>query len=394
MRGMILNLLWVVTLSSFLFTHPVAASASRATRAPLQKAPKQTRPRAVIRRPDPSEFVVVKTGAFDVTERVWGPSATLMENGNIFVVWLSLADIAGQENKGAAGYGMMFNRQMRQVGPKVIYTPANLKYGVRDNRVIAFPDGNMLVVFCHVQDGNFGKYVMFNSQMRIFKGPVVFNDSKTEFIDATPLAGGNAVLVAYHRRQGAHGSGRLKIINSTGDIFLLEQTFNSKGLTSNISADLLPDGLVYILYNCGHTYTKILDPYGHVVRGEKRLPGRKLDQATICALNDGNVLAVLWKGEYFLLNRVGDIIGGPHRFAGESIEYLLLTKLPDGNVLISTITKSDKVMCRIMNSSGKVVKGPTTLDRIYETGFAQTVFPGNRILLIFGGQNPGYVILQ
>lgn len=395
MRSMILKLLCVLTILSFISAHPIVFSASRATRAPIQRMPKQIKPRTAIRRPDSSQIVVVATGTFDNTERMSSPGVTLMENGNIFIVWRDLADIVGQQNKGAAGYGMIFNRQMRQVGAKVIYTPSNLKYGLRYNTPIAFPNGNVLIVYCDVSDGHQGKYVLFNSQMRILKGPIVFNDSKTEFVDATRCAGGNAVLVAYHRRQGARGSGKLKIINSEGEVFLPERTFNSKGLTSNISADLLPNGLVYIIYNCGHTYTKILDPYGHDARTEKRVPGRTFGPTKICALNNGNVLAVRLTGERLIFNKAGEIISDPHRFAGESIEQIFLTKQPDGNIFVTTINKSDKLMCRIMNAQGKVVKGPTTLDQSYTYGgLSQTNFPGNRILLVYDGQNPGYTILQ
>jgi hypothetical protein len=402
MRSLILHLVWAWAISSLLIHLTIglesrcyASSASRTIRAPRQRVPRPTKPKALVQRLDPSQIVVVATGVFDDTERMSSPGATLMKNGNIFVVWQDLADMAGQQNKGAAGYAMIFNQQIRQIGTKVIYTPTTLKYGLRYNTPIAFPNDKVLLAYCDVGDGGRGKYVLFNSQMRILKGPVVFNDSQTEFIDATRLAGGNAVLIAYHRRQGAHGSGKLKIINSEGEVFLPERTFNSKGLTSNISADLLPDGLVYIMYNCGHTYTKILDPYGNIVRAEKRVPGRVFDPTKICALNNGNIFAVRLTGDCLIFNRAGEIVGDPHPFASENIEQIFLTKLPNGDIFVSTIDKNDKLTCRIMNPEGKVVKGPTTLDQSYaHGGLSQINFPGNRILLIFGGQNPFYTILQ
>ena len=405
MRGKILTLSCAFTLSIFVAAHSagadgltgVVSSASRATRAPQLRAPKPIRPRATLRRPDPSEIIVVKSGTFDGAESVSQPTATLMHNGNFFVAWQDWAEMAGQDKKGAAGYGMMFNPQMRQVGAKVIYTPTTLEYGLGYNKAMAFPDGNVLIAYEDVGDHGFGKYVVFNSQMRIIKGPVVFNDSETEFVDATRLAGGNAALIAYHRRQGAHGSGKLKIVNSKGEIFLPEQTFSPNGLTSNISVELLPDGLVYVMYNCGHTYTKILDPYGNIVRAEKRVPGRTFSTTKLCALNGGNVLAAPLTGECLLFNRAGDIVGDPHPFASERISHVRLTKLPDGHIFVSTIDDNEKVTCRIMNSQGKVVKGPKTLERTTSrngAGFAQTGYPGNRVLLIFGSRNPGYVILQ
>ena len=122
MRGTILNLFCVLTLTSFLFAHSVASSASRYTRTPLRRVQKQTKQSAVVRRPDPAGIVVVATGTFSDAEKMWQPSAALLKNGNIFVAWQDLAPMAGQEEKGAAGYGMIFNPQMRQIGVKVIYT--------------------------------------------------------------------------------------------------------------------------------------------------------------------------------------------------------------------------------------------------------------------------------
>lgn len=79
MRGMILNLAFVLTFSNVLLAHStsseglhkVASSASRTIRAPQHRVPGPTRPKVLVRRPDLNQIVVVKTDAFAEDKRSW-----------------------------------------------------------------------------------------------------------------------------------------------------------------------------------------------------------------------------------------------------------------------------------------------------------------------------------
>lgn len=374
-----------------------ASAASRAGRAQRQRVTEQIKTKSLALQQDKSGITVVKSGNLSNADRPWQISATSLGNGNTFVAWQDLAAMAGQQDKGAAGYGVMLNKQMQQVGPNVIYTDTSQNNFIGNNTAVSFAHGNVLVAYSDGTDGDKGKFVVFNPQMRIIKGPFMFNDTKTESVFAIRLAGGNAILLAYHRKQGVSGSGKLKIIDSAGNVMLQERTFSPNGLTSSISAGLLSDGLVFMTYTCGFSNTKVLDPYGYVVRSEKRMPGTRLGQMTPCVLNNGNVFLAHSAGECLVFNESGDIISGPHDFTAEGVSRIMLTKLDNGNIFLSTIDAAGKVTCRVIDSEGKVIRGPKTLDNSTSSdgkGIAQTNFPGNMVLIIFGGRNPNYMILK
>jgi len=398
MKTNVIRLLVCLSIVFTLLVSVVAEPLSAASQNRTQRRPVNTQAirRTAERQVSQNEISVIKQGNLNTGRKASQVTAATLNNGNIFIAWEDLAPIAGQQNEGAAGYVLMFNQQMQQLGTSIIYTPARQSFSLGDNKAVSFANNNILIVYIDKEDGGKGKFVIFNPQTKRIYGPTVFNDTQTEWISLTKEAGSNAALIAFHKKTGQTGSGKLLVVNSSGRILIPVQTFNSLGLTSNISASLLPDGLMFLTFKTGFTYTKVIDPYCHIAVDGGRITGQ-FDPIETCTLGNGNILMVHSHGRYTIHNRNGDTIGQPVTLLAQGANKVMTTKMANGNIFLSAVDRDGKVSCFVLDNQGKIVKGPKALDKTTDPNvktIAQTNFSGDRVLLVFGGRTPSYMILQ
>jgi hypothetical protein len=147
---------------------------------------------------------------------------------------------------------------MQETGKSVYYTDLKNDIFIKNNSVTPFSDGNVMVAYEDKKDSR-ARFIIFNPEMKIIKGPVLIQSTAAECMSITRLAGGMTAMIAFYAPVGITGTGKFIIVNSSGDILGPPAVFSKEGLISGISAATLSNGLVFIAYHSGFSRSVIID---------------------------------------------------------------------------------------------------------------------------------------
>lgn len=355
--------------------------------------------RAVLRKvPASTTINVVKAGNFNAEDKQFRMTACTLSDGNVFIGWEAFADMAGQTYKGRAGRGAKYNTQLRQRGVDMIYTATRNSYFLEGNSSVPLANGNVLVAFNDKVDARKaqGRFVLLSPEMKVLTGPVVFCQSNAKSVSATSMLDGAAALIAYGDSTSAEYQGKFLIVDSSGKIITQPKAYTYKGDVTEVTTGTTWNGKAFIAYNCGRDGSLSIEAnvLGNLSRNIRPIWNHKtLTQLAVCPLSNKNTLVLgNWEGsgQSLLIGPDGKYIGGFQQFHPQLVFDVQTTLLNNDNVFVSFTTRDEKAMCVVLDSTGKLVKGPKAICEGYNVQpgldtIAQTKLLNDMIVVITHG---------
>lgn len=348
---------------------------------------------------DPTKINVIKTGNFNAADRQFQITACTMSDGNIFIGWEAFADKAGYSYKWRAGRCSRYNTQIRQLGVDMIYTETRNSYMLEGNSAVPFANGNVLVAFDdkETETSEKGRFVLLSPEMSVLKGPVTFCQGRAGSVSAASMLDGDAALIAYSDSSSETYQGKFLIVNSNGDIITQPKAFTFKGDVTNVCAGTTWNGKAFIAYNCGEDGSLSIEVnvLGNLSRNIRPIWNyRKLTALAVCPLSNKNTLVLgNWNNSAQCLpvGPDGKPAGDFQSFNPQQVSDIQATLLSNDNVFISFITPDEKVMSVVVDSAGKLIKGPIETCESFSVQpglglIAQTKIQNDMVLVI----NHGY----
>ncbi|MFC1483073.1 hypothetical protein ACFL56_02320 [Candidatus Margulisiibacteriota bacterium] len=377
------NIYKIITLCLIMACMCTTVSAAKKT----IKGTKTTIPKGATQQTDESAIAILRNVQF-TTEPRYDIAVARLDNGKVRIAWETIAG-----NK-VAGESKLYTQSLQSIGTHVYHTTLKNEGKITEHRAIAFSNGNVLIAYNY--DKQKGAFIVINQQNRIIRGPVEFNNTNTPSIALTRLMGGKTVLIAYHRNQGSHGSGKCVVVNAAGQIINGPSTFNDKGLTHSISAATLTNGLIRLTYECGGGKTKIIDPYLQTIKNEKKFYSKRINGITTTALNNGNTLIAYidtnGKGKCIVMDQKNTTRHGPHTIHN-NIRSIKSLKLNNGNVFMTFIADSDeKGMCTVVDTKGNRIKEIKSIMegyKFYQNTTAPALLQDNKVIIVFCASKKG-----
>lgn len=358
-------------------------------------------PRTGVRQVDTSAINVLKTGQFTPDAYTGSVAVAAFPNGDIFAAY------AKERGRGQNKYyseAMLYTRQMQKKWAGTVFTQDRSVGGLFDQEAVVFSGGNILVAYSEKTVGGKGqgKFVVLNSAGRVVGSPQSLGSDHVDEMSVTLLAGDNTALIAYSTKRGVSGAGKFVVVNSSGKILVQPGTFSSKGLTPRLSVHAMPNGLVFLAYQCGRAYSKVIDVFGGDVRAEKAFHHRNPSTIDARPLGNGSVLVVYCvdgAGYTAVLGQDGAVRGSPAKFYGQAaVGSAAVAPLSGERSLIaftsttSGIQGTSSILCVVVDSAGQVLKGPKDLTPqgwilVLNEGFDAVLLPGDNVLVTYTKQD-------
>ncbi len=348
---------------------------------------------------DPTKINVIGTGNFNAADRQFQITACTMSDGNIFIGWEAFADKAGYSYKWRAGRCSRYNTQIRQLGTDMIYTETRNSYMLEGNSAVPFANGNVLIAFDdkETETTDKGRFVLLSSEMNVLKGPVTFCQGRAGSVSAASMLDGDAALIAYSDSDSATYQGKFLIVNSNGDIITQPKAFTFKGDVTNVCAGTTWNGKAFIAYNCGEDGSLSIEVnvLGNLSRNIRPIWNhRRLTALAVCPLSSKNTLVLSnWNNsaQCLPIGPDGKPAGDFQSFHPQQVSDIQATLLGDDNVFISFIAPDEKAMSVVVDSAGKLLKGPIETCESFNVQpglglIAQTKIQNDMVLVI----NHGY----
>jgi hypothetical protein len=400
------EILVVIIISVFLGRHapgsPAAGNRTRPT-APIRRiepvAPKLPGRAALRKIPDSTTISVVKTGHFNAEDKQFRITACTLGDGNVFIGWEAFADMAGQSYKWRAGRGAKYNTQFRQLGVDMIYTATRNSYFLEGNSSVSFANGNVLLAFNDKIDERGkaeGKFVLLSPDMRVLVGPVTFCQNNAKSVSATSLLDGDAALIAYGDSTSNEYQGKFLIVDSSGKIITQPKPYTYKGEVTEVTTSTTWNGKAFVAYNCDRDGSLSIEVnvLGNLSRNIRPIWNHKtLTQLAVCPLSNKNTLVLgNWdgSGQSLLIGPDGKYIGGFQQFHPQLVFDVQTSLLSNDNVFVSFTTSDEKAMCVMLDSTGKLVRGPKAICEGYNIQpgldtIAQTKLHNDMVVVVTHG---------
>jgi hypothetical protein len=341
---------------------------------------------------------IIKSGNFNADDKQFRITACTMSDGNIFIGWEAFADKAGYSYKWRAGRCAKFNTQLRQLGVDMIYTETRNSYFLEDNSSVPFANGNVLVAFNDKIDhqNEKGRYVLLSPQMKILAGPVTFCEGRAASVSATSMLDGDAALIAFSDSKSPTYQGKFIIVNSGGEIITEAKPYTFKGEVTRVSTGTTWNGKAFI----GWTDTDDgslsieVNVLGNISRGSHAIFNyQTLTGLSVCPLSNRNTLILCNRdgsARALLVGPDGKHIGSFQTFHPQNAFDIQTSLLSGDNVFVSFTTEEEKAMCIMLDSTGKMIKGPVGIceDFNIQPGLdtiAQTKLHNDMVLVITQG---------
>ena len=289
------------------------------------------------------------------------PTIARLGNGEIFTAW---EEVLLDTNK-HAGVATLWTEDMQGTGKWIYYTEFMPELSIGKNQVIPFSDGNVLVIYEKKRDSK-SSFVIFNDKFHLVKGPVQINESATR-MSATLLAGGKLALAGFYSKDGAPAnSGKFSIINSTGDIVVPPTVFTTKGRIDDLSAALMPDGLVVIAYALGFGRTIVIDQTGNIIRPETVFYPNATSYLSAIPLDNGNIMVAFQNKSLQpacqIIDSKGKNVGNAIVLHDTAVSGIRAVRLNNGNILIGYIDGENSgagIVLTMLDQTGKTAKAPS-----------------------------------
>jgi hypothetical protein len=239
------------------------------------------------------------------------------------------------------------------------------------NTALPFSNGHILLAYIDRRDQK-GKFVLYDSRMKIIKGPVMFSPKNAHRFSAVRLPGGMSALIAFYEPERPasdalwdHMGGQclFTVVNAEGAIVSPHRAFTKKGnVVRQLAVTLLPSGLIFAAYDLGAGLSSVIDQTGNILRQEKKFYSGNFSALSAVALTDGNVMAVFLDDRGMprvtVIDYAGNVVS-TQNLPVDSVVNLYPVRLSNGNVLVVMAPESG-LTAVILSPAGKIVKGPTT----------------------------------
>ncbi len=373
------------------------------TTAPQPAGKAQTSPAKPVRM-DASDVSLVGTVDLKTDNPIKLPTsvtAAVLDSGYVVRAWESL-DRGGR----MIGTAALFTESLQPASAVVPYTDRWKDELIAYNTALPFANGSILLAYIDRRDQK-GKFVLYDSRMKIIKGPVAFSPKNAHRFSAVRLPGAMSALIAFYEpgRPASdalwdHESGYclFTVVNAEGAIVSPPKAFTQKGHIRQLAATLLPGGLISAAYEFNGAVSSVIDQTGNILRKEKKFYSGNFSSLSAVTLADGNVMAVFlddkWKPHATVIDYAGNVVS-TQTLPVDSVVNLYPARLGDGNVLLVMAPKNG-LTAVILSPAGKIVKGPTTFfgeygfyeDNLYRTRVSVTAFRSETGLVLYSGNQP------
>lgn len=354
----------------------------------------------VLKKPttDSTTLNVIQTGNFDAADKQFRITTCTMSDGNVFIGWEAFADKAGYSYQWRAGRGGKYNTQLRQLGTDMIYTYTRNSYFLENNCSVPFDNGNVLVAYNDKIDhsNEKGRFVVLGPEMKVVTGPVTFCESRAGCVSATSMLDGDAALIAYSDDKAQNYKGKFIIVNKEGEIIKEADAYTYKGDVTEIATGTTWNGKAFVAYNSeeDNSLSIEVNVLGNISRGSRAIFNyQKLDGLAVCPLSNKNTLVFCNRGgsaQSLLIGPDGKYIGSFQAFHPQQVSDKQVTLLSNDNVFISFIAPGEKAMCAVVDSTGKLIKGPVAVCELYNVQpgldtIAQTKLHNDMVVVITHG---------
>ncbi len=355
-------------------------------------------------RMDPSAVSLVGTVDLKTDNPVRIPSSVgvaLLDNGYVVRAWETLDP--GNKMIGTAA---LFTESLQPASAVVPYTDRWDNDLIAYNTALPFANGNILLAYIDRRDQK-GKFVLYNSQMKIIKGPVVFSPKNAHRFSTLRLPGGMSTLIAFYEPERPasdalwdHMAGQclFVVVNAEGAVVSQPKAFTRRGHALQLATTLLPGGLIFSAYDLGAGTSSVIDQTGNILRQEKKFYSGKLSALSAVTLADGNVMVIFLDDRGLprasVIDYAGNVVA-TQNLPVDSVMNLYPTRLSNGNVLV-VMAPNNGLTAVILNPAGKIVKGPTTFFGEYNFGeynhyrsrISVAAFRNEMALVLYSGNQP------
>jgi hypothetical protein len=328
-------------------------------------------------------------------------SAAVLDNGYVVRAWETL----DPGNK-MIGTATLFTESLQPASAVVPYTDRWDNDLIAYNTALPFANGNVLIAYIDRRDQR-GKFVLYNPQMKIIKGPVVFSPKNAHRFSAVRLPGGMSTLIAFYEPERPasdalwdHMAGQclFVVVNAEGAIVSQPKAFTRKGHVKQLATALLPGGLIFTAYEFNGGVSSVIDQTGNILRQEKKFYSGKFSALSAVTLADGNALVIFLDDRGLpratLLDYSGNVVS-TQNLPVDSVMNLYPARLSNGNVLV-VMAPNHGLTAVMLNPAGKIVKGPTTFFGEYSFGnynhyqpmISVTAFRNEMGLVLYSGNQP------
>jgi len=328
-------------------------------------------------------------------------SAAILDNGYVVRAWESLDP--GDRMIGTAA---LFTESLQPASAVVPYTDRWKDDIIAYNTALPFTNGNTLLAYIDRRDQK-GKFVLYNSQMKIIKGPVVFSPKNAHRFSAVRLPGGMSTLIAFYEPERPasdalwdHMAGQclFVVVNAEGAIVSTPWAFTRKGHVKQLAATLLPGGLIFAAYEFNGAVSSVIDQTGNILRQEKKFYSGNFSALSAVTLADGNVMVIFLDDRGLpratVIDYAGNIVS-TQNLPVDSVMNLYPARLSNGNVMV-VMAPNNGLTAVILNPAGNIVKGPTTFFGEYNFGeynhyrsrISVTAFRNEMALVLYSGNQP------
>jgi hypothetical protein len=313
-----------------------------------------------------------------------------LDNGSFFAAWEECL-----ANDKFTGVATLYADNMQEKGKSVYYADLKNDIFIKNNSVTPFSDGNVLVSYEDKKDLR-ARFVIFDPEMKIIRGPVLIQDAAVECMSITRLAGGMTAMIAFYAPVGMTGTGRFIIVNSSGDILGPPAVFSKEGLISDISAATLPNGLMFIAYHSGFNRSVVIDQNGNVIRPMSVYYAKYASRITAIPLDNGNIMVTFRdeqeKPRFVIIDPQGKVIGSPGYLFNGTVDDVIPVKLNNGNVMAAITPVVNgypaALSLTVISQTGLSVKEPKVIINdllIAACNFQIAAVKKDMALIIFGG---------
>lgn len=328
-------------------------------------------------------------------------TAALLDNGYVVRAWESL-----DPGERLIGTAALFTESLQPASAVVPYTDRWKDELIAYNTALPFANGNILLAYIDRRDQR-GKFVLYNSQMKIIKGPVVFSPKNAHRFSAVRLPGGMSTLIAFYEPERPAsdalwdqmaGQCLFVVANAEGAIVSQPKSFTRKGHVKQLSTTLLPGGLIFTAYEFNGAVSSVIDQTGNILRHEKKFYSGNFSALSTVALADGNVMVIFLDNRGLprvsVIDYAGNVVA-TQNLPVNSVMNLYPARLNNGNVLV-VMAPDNGLTAVILNPAGKIVKGPTTFfgeynfgeNNHYRSRISVTAFRNEMALVLYSGNQP------
>lgn len=325
-------------------------------------------------------------------------STALLDNGYVVRAWESL-----DPGDRLIGTAALFTESLQPASAAVPYTDRWKDELIAYNTALPFANGNIMLAYIDRRDQR-GKFVLYNSQMKIIKGPVVFSPKNAHRFSAVRLPGGMSTLIAFYEPERPAsdalwdqmaGQCLFVVANAEGAIVSQPKSFTRKGHVKQLATTLLPGGMIFTAYEFNGAVSSVIDQTGNILRQEKKFYSGNFSALSAVTLADGNVMVIFLDNRGLprasVIDYAGNVVA-TQNLPVTSVMNLYPARLSNGNVLV-VMAPNNGLTAVILNLAGKIVKGPTTFfgeynfgeNNHYRSRISVTAFRNEMALVLYSG---------